>query len=351
MIDLRLLEYKTIAITADGTQLDITDIVTDLGWEESEREFSMRISLKIYNTQYLGKYMSELIQPLTPIIVYVLVNGQSKEVARGTVSSWGIVDSNSTQSIAITAYDELKALRECQDDGYFSDGLSSKQIITSLFDEWGISYDYKGPDVAQTKWVFKKNYISDMIKKVLDDVRKKGKGVYFLRASEGTVCVLERGSNEDVYHFDADTNIVQIQDNFSTESLVTRVKIVGKSTDSGRPPVEAVVDGHTEYGVKQIIMERPQDKSIADVTASAQEMLKEKGSLKRTTSLQAPDVPFIRKGDKIRIESGSLQGYWYITSIRHNADDKKMTFKVVEAKDSNSESYDTNTQDEYSGEE
>lgn len=351
MIDLRLLEYRTVAITPDGEQLDITDITTDLGWEESEREFSSRLSMKIYNAVYKGKYMSEIIQPMTPLIVYVLCNGTSQEVVRGTVASWGVVDSNGTQSISLTAYDELKALRECQDDEYFPDGLSSKQIITSIFDKWGVKYEYNGPDVPQSKWTFKKNYISDMVKKILDDVRKKGKGVYFLRAKEGIVHVLERGSNEDVYHFDADTNLIQVQDNFSTESLVTRVKIIGKSKESSRPPIEATIDGHTEYGIKQVIMERPQNKTLEEVTDSANQLLKEKGSLKRTTSLQGPDVPFIRKGDRVRIESGSMQGFWFITSIRHNADDKKMTFKVVEDKDSNDEQYDTAAEDETSGEE
>lgn len=153
---------------------------------------------------------------------------------------------------------------------------------------------------------------------------------------------------------------MQTKDSFSTGNLITRIKIIGKSKDEGRPPVETVIDGHTEYGIRQAIIERPSDKTLDEVKKSANELLKEKGMIKRTTSLQGPDVPYLRKGDRIRVEAGTLSGYWFVKSINHNAADGKMSLKIDEDKEKNQEvakskgttvkEYDTGDNDEYGGE-
>ena len=131
--------------------------------------------------------------------------------------------------------------------------------------------------------------------------------------------------------------------------MVTRVVIVGKDGEDGKQKVEATVDGRTEFGVRQAIIDRPKDKSLDDATKSAQEILKEKGSIKRTPRLEAPDLPFLRKGDRIRVSVGTVTGYFFVKSVRHNADDQKMTLEIDEDKESNG-SYDTNAMDETNGE-
>ncbi len=360
MIDLRQLEYRVVAVTPEGEQLDITNVTTNLGWEEGERELSSRISLKLHNASYKGKMISELVQPNTPLFVYAISNGESQEVIRGTVQKWTPTESNGTFTIDIEADDEMFPLRHNQDDAYFSQGTSTKSAITATLDKWGVPYEYKGPDpgVAHEKMAFKKNWISDILIKILEDLKQKGGGVYFMRAKEGKVQILPRGSNETTYHFDGETNALQVKDSFDASGIVTQVKVVGKSDKEGHQAVEDVIKGKTEYGVRQEILERPSDKSLADIQKAAQELLKEKGSIKRKTSLSCADVPFLRKGDRIRVETGLMQGYWFVKSIRHNAADGKMDFDVDEDKEKNAEvakekgqssEIDTVATDEYSG--
>lgn len=360
MVDLRLIEYRVVAVTPQGEQLDITPATTDLGWEEGEKEYAARISLKLHDSDYNGQRLSQLVQPMTPIIIYAIANGESREVIRGNVTDWIPTDSNSTLSLDLTAYDEMKALRENRDDEYIPDGMTTKQIFTNILSKWGVPYDYKGPEVMHHKMAFRKKPISDMLKSVLKDVKDKGGGVYFMRAREGKIEVIPRGSNEETYHFDAYTNMMQTRDSFSTSGIVTRVKVVGQMKDEGIPPVEEIVDGHTEYGIRQTIIERPKDKSLYEVRNTANQILKEKGQLKRKTTLSCADVPYIRKGDRIRVESGTLQGYWFITAIRHNAQDETMNLSIVEDKEKNAEAakkngteaveYDTGDEDEEGGE-
>lgn len=351
MIDLRHVSYRVVAVTPDGEQLDVTNVTTNLGWEEGEREFSARISLKMQNAEYNGKLISELVQPNTPIIVYAIVNGESTEVVRGTVQKWSPTETNGTFSIDMEAYDEMLALRRNQDCFYFTDGTTTKAALTSVLDQWGVPYDFsKGPDpgVAHAKMAFKKNYVSDVLSKILEDLKKKGGGVYFFRAREGKVEIVPRGSNETVYHFDSESNLTSAKDSFDASAIVTQVKVVGKSDEEGHQAVEEVVTGKTEYGVRQEIIERPSDKTLDEVRESAQQILKEKGGLKRKTSVQCADVPFIRKGDRVRVESGTLSGFWFVKSIQHNAADEKMTMDLDEDKEKNGS--DTDTSEGYEGE-
>lgn len=347
MIDLRKIEYRVVCITPGGEQLDITPACTDLGWEEGAKELAIRISLKMYNGQYGGKFFSESVQPGTPIYIYAIIDGSAQEVARGFVEKWTPTFTNGQTAIDIEAYDEMHALRHNQDDKFYNDDTGTKAIITDILDSWNVPYDYQGPDVKHAKTVFRKKHLCDMISNILDEAKKKDAGFYFARAKEGVVQIIPRGTNEDIYHFDEQDSAVRATDSFDSTNMITRVVILGKGDEDGKQKVEATVNGKTEFGVRQAIIDRPKDKSLDDATKTANEMLKEKGSLARKTTLEAPDLPFLRKGDRIRVKAGTVQGYFFVKSIRHNADDRKMTMEIDEDKERNEE-IDTNSMDERS---
>lgn len=337
MVDIGKIQYKVITITPAGEKIDITEIVTNLGWEEGERELAMRLSLKIYNAEYKGQLMSEIVHPLTPIFVYAIIDGNSQEVARGTVEKWSPTEnSDGTQYIDLTAYDEALALRHHKENRYWSDGSTTKARICEIMEQWGIPYEYNGPAATHAKATIKNKYLSDIIVELLDDAKKKGAGVFFLRAKEGKIQIIPRGSNEDVYHFDLSSNLISTTDSFDASNTVTRIKVVGKADKEGHQAEEAIVDGNLEtFGWRQEILVREQDKSLEDATKAAKEILKEKGNLARKTTMQAPDLPFLRKGDRIRVKSGTLQGYFFVKSVRHNAADMKMNLEITEDKDMN----------------
>lgn len=49
-------------------------------------------------------------------------------------------------------------------------------------------------------------------------------------------------------------------------------------------------------------------------------------------TVQAPDVPFIRKGDLVYIMIGSAQNYYFVVGIRHDCDNYSMTMDLELAK-------------------
>lgn len=335
MINLKDVGYRVVCITPEGKKLDITSLTTNLGWEEGTKELSVRISLKVNNTLYQGKRISQFVQPGTPIFVYATIGSEQKEVTRGTVEKWSPTYTNGSSVLDIEAYDEMHPLRKNEDYAYFVDGVTTKAMITQILDKWGVPYDYKGPDITHNKMVFKKSCLSDMLQKIFDDVKQKGSGAYFARANDGKVEIVARGANDDVYHFDESDNTVSAKDSFDSGSLVTRVVVIGKTDEEGHQAVEASVEGKTEFGIRQMIVERQHSKSLEQATEAANQLLRERGALKRKTTILAPDVPLLRKGDRIRVRAGTVLGYFFVKSIRHNAEDQKMTIEVDEDKETN----------------
>lgn len=332
MIDIAKVTYKVYAILADGRQLNITGALTACAWNEGEGEISTRLSATVANVDFEGKPLSSTIVPNTVIVIMAAAGGVEKEVARGFVTEWGPTRSSGGNNFSLTGYDELFNLQQSQDDRYIPAGTGTKSAITAVFNDWGIPVgEYKGPDAVHAKTVYKAQYLSDIILSLLDDAEKHGSEHYIVRASGGKASVLPIGSNEDVYHFSDDSNTTTTSDKISTSALVTRVKVMGLADDDGKASPEAIVDGKTEYGIRQRIYNRSADDTLETAKAAAQAIIDEQGEPERTSTIIAPDVPFVRKGDKVHLGTSTLNGYFIVKSADHNITNRSMTLKVTPA--------------------
>lgn len=328
MIDLAETTYRLALITETGRQYNLNNYVTDLGWEENENEIAARISFTVRNGKTQKGRLSSLIKPGCLVAVFAKSGKKEKEVARGYVVDWNPQEQNRGSSLKCTCYDLLYLLQKSQDNRYYGSGTGTRSIITGLFSELGIPVRaYSGPDVPHGKLKYNNSYVSDIILDVLDDAHKKGAGRYIVRADKGAAEVVEKGSNVAVYVFKADVT-KSVSTSISTADLVTRVKVFGKADDEGRSSVEAALDGLTEYGLRQRIYTRGSDESLEDARSAAQEILDEDGVIKREITLQAPDVPYIRKGDLVYVMAGVKDAYYFVKSIRHDCSSYSMSMGV-----------------------
>ena len=94
---------------------------------------------------------------------------------------------------------------------------------------------------------------------------------------------------------------------------------------------EAIVDGLTDFGIRQRIYNRSADDTLETAKAAAQAIIDEQGQPERSSQLVGPDVPFIRKGDKVHLDTAALAGYFIVTSINHNIANRSMTMTVKPA--------------------
>lgn len=331
MIDISKIKYRLVVMTESKKQYNIKEFVEDLGWEENDGELATRISFTAKNEKTSAGLISSLAKPGCLVGVFATDGSIDEEVARGHVTDWKPLLSGSKDKVDITCYDELYNLEESQDLIYYSSGIGTKSAITQIFDNWQIPTEkYDGPDVTHGKLAYKTESLADVLLDILDDAKKKGGGDAFIRAAKGKVSVLQWGSNKTVYHFEAD-NTKQVSHKMSTAGMITRVKVIGQEDDDGRSSVEAVVNGQTKFGIRQKIYVRGKDDSVSDAQSAAQDIINDKGQVDEEITVQSPDVPFVRKGDLVHITAGTLNDYYFVKGIRHNADSMSMTMDLKKA--------------------
>ncbi len=332
MIDIAKLKYREYAILSDGRRLNITGAVTAASWSVGEGEISNRLAMTDANVAFEGKPLSSTVVPNTLVIITADAGAGEKEAARGYVTEWGPTRSSGGKSLTLGAYDEMFNLQQSQDDRYLPAGTGTKSAITAVFNDWGIPVgEYKGPDAVHAKTFFKAQYLSDIILTLLDDAEKHGSDHYVIGADAGKAFVRPLGSNEDIYHFAADSNTTTASDKISTSSLVTRVKVMGLEDKEGKTAPEAIVDGLTEYGIRQRIYNRSADDTLDTAKAAAQAIIDDQGKPERSSTVVAPDVPFLHKGDKVHLATETLNGFFIVKGVNHDVTNRSMTMSVKPA--------------------
>lgn len=334
MVDVAKLKYSVFVVGDDGTQYNIKNYIEALGWEEANKEISMRLTFKARNDDTSKGQLSSIVK-LGSLIVVTASDGGSfnGEVARGFVEKWNPQDRNSASDLSCICYDELYKLQKSQDNVYLPDGTGTQSAIQKILDGWGVTLgQYKGPNATHGKLTFKNKYLSDIMLELLDDAVKKGGEKCVILATKGKAEIVPLGGNDDVYVFKLD-NTISVSNSLSTEDLVTRVKVVGQENKSGQSKVEATLDGLTQYGTRQRIYRRGSDEKLADAKSAAQAILDEDGKVVEEVSVNTPDIPWLRKGYLVRLKAGTSQGNYYVRGVVHNAESLTMTLDLLKAPD------------------
>ncbi len=334
MVDISTVRYKVVLLDNKNVKYNITDFVHDLSWEENDREISMRLLFTVRNDESSKGFLSTLIKP--GCFVYVLAKdggGKYKEVARGSVVNWSNTRKNNAHDLKCVCYDKLYNLQKSQDSFYFRSGTGTKARIKQVLKKWKVSLGtYQGPTKKHGKKKYQNKNLSDILLDILDDAVKKGGKKCILRMEKNKVAVVPFGSNRDIYAFRRNCSI-ESTNTKSTENLVTRVKVIVTSNDEEKDSVSATLDGLTKYGIRQKIYNRGADETASQAKEAAQAILNENGTMEKTLTVQAPDVPYIRKGDLVFMQTGGIAGFRYVVGIQHNAESMSMTMDLQDAEE------------------
>ena len=188
-----------------------------------------------------------------------------------------------------------------------------------------------GANVAHGKMNFKSKSPAKMLLELLDDARNKGAGEFLLRSFQGTLSVLPVMGTEDglcIWPGQYRTTLIPGEYRWYGNPG----EGAGAVQEEGSAPVEAVVDGRTEFGILQKIYTRNSDETIEAAKQAAQELIREDGEPETEISLSLPDVPYVRKGDGIYCDRLELaDGYYQVLSVNHDCDARTMTVKVKKA--------------------
>ena len=328
MIDASKTTYKLILLTESGGQIDVTNAARKIHWEEMEDQLAAKISCTLYNAAIKGTQIGKLVKLNCKLLVQASWGSGSDIVAMGNIKEVLLESTKSDELFECVAYDNLYEMQRSQDDFYFEAGNSTAGIVSSVFGSWGISLaKYEGPNAVHDTVVYKNQFLGDIIRDIMKEGVEKGGSKGIVRCTKGTVSVEGLGKNPVVYKLESDST-VSSRHKISVCNLVTRVKVMSYEKEEGLPSVEAVVDGQTQYGIMQRIVTRASSSTYADTKAEAQAILNDSGSPEETSTVIAPDVPPMRKGDMVALDVGALTGNYIVKSISHDADSGQMTLQV-----------------------
>lgn len=321
--------YNVIIVTKEGVKFEIPMALMDITISEPEKEIASKASISIVNAALpSGARLTGNINEGDKVFIYCNTGDGTKEVFRGTI--W--VDRYSSQlekKISLTVYDPLIYLQNSKDVRFYPKGKASKAIVDDICTSWGIPYDYQYRNCTHEMLLFRGNYLSDIIIEVLNDCKKQTGEKYVVRSDAGKAFFLKRGTNSTVYYFGANENVIQTASESSMEKLITKVIVVTNEDKKKKPAVEATVQGDTAtYGTLQDVVSRTKTTTLANAKKEADQILKDNGKPSKTYELTAVNIPWLHKGDKVKVEAGDLVGDFFVKSVVHNVSECTMNMEV-----------------------
>lgn len=318
--------YKLIATLSDGRTVDLTNAVQTLEWSDNEGELAQRATIKLSQVYTNEGFLSELLMLCTRLRIIA----NNKTSFEGLIWEWSYT-STSSQTFDVMGYDNMIYMQKSKDNNYFSKNKTTKTIVSSICKKWDIPLSYKWGSKKHKKIVYRGQTIANQIISTLEETRYKVGKKYVIKFQDGTLIIDYYGTNKDVYVFTGE-EVIATEQSRSMDTLVTKVKITGKESSSGKIPIKATVKGNTKYGTIQEFVSSTST-SVKEAKEEARKIIADKGKPKETIRMDAPDVPELRKGDKIKVIAGSLNGYYYVLGITHNANERTMNLSLEVASD------------------
>lgn len=321
--------YTVALYDLNGTNYDLTPAILSLSLRETKGQIAQSVTLKVVNRKAEGTLLTSTINVRCRIGIYANDGERYEEVFRGWVWDWSYTSSKEKE-ITVTCYDDLIYFQKSEENTYFPAGQSTKSICETLCGNWGVKLDYQYESITHGKLPLR-GALSDLfLSDILDPVRKQTGKKFVMRMAKDTVQILPVGSNDVVYDLLTAHNVLDTKSNITLDDVVTKVVILGKEDKEGRSKVEATVEGDTKrYGTLQKIETKDEDTTLADAKKEAQETIKEKGRPKSSYEVRAVDIPWIRKGDKVKVQAGNLWTQYIVTSVsRDIGREKIMTLEL-----------------------
>lgn len=320
----------SVYIVSGSTKYDITSCLESIRFSDQEKQFAKNVTLNLGNIPINGTWLNALLKVRQRVFIYANDGETSGEVWRGFVWDCGYKSSLDTRLIVLKCYDNLIFCQESEESLFFASGKDTKSVMSEICSKWGIPLEYSYSSITHSKLALR-GFLSDIITAdILDLVKDRTGKKYVVLSEEDTMKIKEVGQNAKVYKILAGNNAITTETECTMEGMVTKVVILGKEDKSDRRPVEATVNGDTNtYGTLQKLINRNENTSLADAKKEGESICKEKGKPNWEYRLEAPDIPWIRKGDKVYVSAGSLVGHFIVKGIERDISNKRKTMSLT----------------------
>lgn len=321
----------SVYIISGSTKYNVTTAINYIDRADPKGQIAQRVSLQLVNIQVNGTLLSNILQARNRVYVYATYGGTEDEVFRGFLWRQNNKNSVNDRELKYVCYDNLIYLQESEDSLYFSAGKTTKDVVSSICSDWEVDLEYSYDSITHAKLPLRGTIYDILTADILDLVKKKKGTKYVVRSEKDTMYVMPVGTNATIYQFIAGKNVISTTSGWTMEGMITKVIIVGKANDDGKVPIEATVTGKTdEYGTLQKIQDKDSETTLEDAKLEAQYTIDENGTPKWEYEIVAPDIPWIRKGDKVYVNAGDIvQKYLIVTDIDRAGDNKKIEMTLT----------------------
>lgn len=321
------------AYIVSGTKkYNITPALIALDFSDQKKQMAQSVSIGVMNVKIGGTWLSSLLKVRDRVYIYADDGSRSDEVFRGYIWTRSYRSSLNDRDLTLKCYDHLIYFQESEEAEYFSSGKSSKDVVSSLCSKWGVKLEYSYESITHTKLALRGNLADIFTSDILDLVKDRTGKKYVILSVKDTMQVKTVGSNTTIYSFKAGENAVKTNSACTMDGMITKVVILGKADKDDREPVEATISGKTaDYGTLQKVISRDENTSLADAKKEAQSIIDEDGTPKWEYELTAPDIPWIRKGDKVYVNAGDIyNSYLIVTGVERTIENsrKEMTLTM-----------------------
>ena len=322
--------YSAFIIAGD-TQYDVTPVLIGIDFSEQEKQMATRATLNLLNIKVSGKWLNSLLSVRQRVMIYANDGTTQDEVFRGFIWKKPYKSSLKDREITLNCYDNLMYLQESSDYQYFSAGQTTKNVISSICNDWGIPLNYQYQSITHEKLALKGTLSDMMMSDVLDLVKDRTGEGYVMRSVKDTLLIAGYGQNTTVYQIQAKESAVSTRSEQTMEGMVTKVKILGKEKKDERRPVEATLSSNTgEYGTLQKVIDRDENTSLADAKQEAQKILDQNDTPKWKYEIKTTDIPWIHKGDKVFVNAGDIyEKYLHVLSVDRDIGAKSKTMTLT----------------------
>lgn len=321
--------YLAYVITADR-KYNVTNAIVSLDSSEQEKQIAACMTISLVDADVDGKRLSDIIKPRHRVIVEAYDGKKKDEVFRGYVWDISTKESLTAADFSLKCYDNLIYWQESEDSDFFAGGKSTEDIIKSIAAKWGIRLTYEYESITHEKLVLRGAIADFITADILDTVQKRTGQKYILRSEKDTVIIKTVGTNETVYNIVRAYNATELRRYISLNGVTTQVVILGTASDDAKTPVEATIRGETEeYGTLQKIVSKSEDTTLEDAKEEADTIIKEDGKPKWEYDVTATDIPWIRKGDKVKVVTETLNGKFIVKSISRDISNRGKTMSLT----------------------
>lgn len=321
----------TIKVTTGDKEYDVTGAVETIERSEDENQFAQSVTIRLHNKKIGDSWLSSLITVRSRVVITANDGNKKDEVFRGFLWTRSYTSANQGNLLQWRCYDHLIYMRESEDYRFFASGKSTEDIISQIFNDWGVKMEYSYSSITNTKLVLRGNLSDILTADILDLVKDQTGKKYIIRSEKDVVKIMHVGQNSTIYKFQTKENVIQTRSEHTMEDMITKVLILGKEDKNERAAIEDYVPRNTDlYGTLQKVIQKKDKTSLADAKKEANKILDEKSKPKWKYEVEAVDVPWIRKGDKVYVNAGDIyQMNCIVLAVTHDTSNSGKTMTLT----------------------